>query len=147
MKFVNDRSYGPFKETLGGLMEAVHLHHFTQSNTKLLGSSPVVEVFTFHDIEPGFLENAEKFADAVQKGKPKGYHGILYGKVMEKIVRHKDVGNGDVQPGEAVVGMVGWDSVEAHMEFRETDLFKENIGLLREKTSGGEIFHVPFTAA
>ena len=127
-------------------MEDVHLHHMTQPDTTLLARAPCMEVATFHDVEPGFLGNVEKIVAALEKGKPKGYHGALYGEVMEKIVRHKDVGKEGVKEGSAVVAMLGWDSKEAHLAFRETELFKENIWLLREKTGGAEVGHVPFTA-
>jgi heme-degrading monooxygenase HmoA len=66
---------------------------------------------------------------------------------MEKIVRHNDVGKEGVKQGSAVVGLLGWDSKEAHMAFRETELFKENVHLLREKNGGIELGHVPFKAA
>lgn len=146
VKFINDPSYGPFKAGLAGIMEGVHLHHIPQPNTAVLGSAQVTEVVTFYDAEPGLLQNAEKFAAALEKGKPKGFHGVVYGKVMEKIVRHADIGKEDVKTGEAVVLMIGWDSKEIHLAFRDTDLFKENIRLLRENNSGAELFHVSFKA-
>ena len=127
-------------------MEDVHIHHITQPDTQLLGSAPVMEVATFHEVEPGMLSNIEKFAAAMEKEKPNGYHGGVIGQVLEKIVRHKDVGKEDVKPGDAIVILAGWDSKETHLEFRETELFKENIGLLREKNGGAEVAHVPFKA-
>jgi hypothetical protein len=42
--------------------------------------------------------------------------------------------------------VVGWTSKEEHMKFRETDLFKNNIQLLREGVGSAEVFHVPFKA-
>lgn len=146
-KFMNDPSYGPFKQRLASLMEDVHLHHITQPDTKLLALAPCIEVATVHNAQPGMLSNVEKFAAAIEEGKPEGFHGVVYGKVMEKIVRHVDVRKKDAKPGDAIVVMLGWDSRDAHLKFRETDLFKENIGLLREKNGGVEIAHVPFKAA
>jgi heme-degrading monooxygenase HmoA len=145
--FINSPSYGPFKARLASLMESVHLHHIPQPDTKLIGRAPVTEVATFHDAEPGMLENVEKVATTLEKNKPEGFHGAIYGKVIEEIVRHKDAGKKDVEGGEAVVLLIGWDSKEAHLKFRETELFKENIWLLREKNGGSEMFHVPFKAS
>jgi hypothetical protein len=124
VKFMNDPSYGPFKARLTSLMEGVHLHHITQPKTALLGLAPVMEVATFYDAEPTMLQNVEKFAAALEKGNPDGFHGVVYGKVMEKIVRHAGVGKEDAKPGEAVVLLIGWDSKEIHLAFRETELFK-----------------------
>ncbi|KAI3401966.1 hypothetical protein diail_3940, partial [Diaporthe ilicicola] len=36
------------------------------------------------------------------------------------------------QKGSIFTGMIGWTSIDAHMQFRETDTFKDNIHLLRE---------------
>ena len=143
---MNSPSYEPFKSGLASLIEDVHLYHITQPDIKLLGLAPVVEFAIFYDVEPTMLSNVENFAAALEKGKPKGFHGIVYGEVMEKIVRPKDVGKEDVKPGSAIVGMLGWDSKDAHLAFRETELFKKNIGLLRENNGGAEIGHVPFKA-
>lgn len=35
--------------------------------------------------------------------------------------------------------MQGWESVEAHMKFRETPLFAENVGLIRFKRGDAEM--------
>jgi heme-degrading monooxygenase HmoA len=65
---------------------------------------------------------------------------------MEKIVKHGDVTKPGVEPTDALVLSIGWDSKDVHLAFRDTELFKENIALLREKNSGAELFHVSFTA-
>ena len=46
--------------------------------------------------------------------------------------------------GKGYVGLLGWESVEAHMSFRETQKFKDNIHLLREDTLGMEVHHTKF---
>ena len=145
-KFINDPSYGHFKTGLSSLMEGMHFHHISQPDTNLLARAPVTEVATFHDVEQSMLLNIEKFAAALENGKPKGYHGSVYGKVLERIVRHEDVNKGYIKPGDAIVFLLGWDSKEAHLEFRETELFKKTIWLLREKNGGAEMAHVPFEA-
>jgi hypothetical protein len=143
---MNAPYYEPFKSGLTSIMQDVHLHHITQPDIKLLGLAPVVEFANFYDVEPTMLSNVENLAAALEKAKPKRFHGIVYGEVMEKIVRPRDVGKEDIKPGSAIVGMIGWDSKDAYLAFRETELFKKNIGLLREKNGGAEIGHVPFKA-
>lgn len=48
--------------------------------------------------------------------------------------------------GNAVKLLIGWTSKDEHMKFRDSQVFKDNIGLLREGNGGIEMFHVPFKA-
>jgi hypothetical protein len=82
------------------------------------------------------IQNVAKFAKVIDEGRPEGYHGVAYGAVMEEIVRPAEQGKAGVRPGRACVILIGWETVELHMEFRESVLFKENIALLRTGTSG-----------
>jgi hypothetical protein len=43
--------------------------------------------------------------------------------------------------------LIGWESKDAHMQFREKEAFKKHIYLLREKTSGGEVVSDAFPAS
>ncbi|KAI9642241.1 hypothetical protein NHQ30_009043 [Ciborinia camelliae] len=75
-----------------------------------------------------------------------GFLGVIdYGEVVEKIAKNKEAG--EEEKGKAVVLMLGWESREAHMAFRETREYKDHIGLLRKGTSGAEMFHVAFKNA
>jgi hypothetical protein len=40
-------------------------------------------------------------------------------------------GGEEGQKGTLFTALIGWPSIDAHMKFRETDVFKENVGLLR----------------
>jgi len=147
-KFIASPAYQPFTAHLSTIMTSVHFHHapFTPHPLTLLTSAPCIEVATFYNAAPDFVGNVEKFASALKEGKPEGYFGATYGKVLEEdVVKHKDVGQG-VGGAKAVVLLIGWESREVHLQFRETPLFKENIGLLREKNGGAELFHVSFKA-
>ncbi len=42
--------------------------------------------------------------------------------------------------------LIGWESKEAHLRFRETEVFKKHIYLLREKTTGAEVVSDLFPA-
>jgi len=141
-KFMNSPEYGPFLEQTSTLVSAPpHLHHITTKPfpPTILGSAPVIEFATFYNIEPGFMSNVEKFVKVVEEAKGEGYLGVAYGETMEDVKKHADQGKDDVKEGKAVVLLIGWKSKELHMKFRETDTFKENIHLLREKTGGVEM--------
>ncbi len=46
--------------------------------------------------------------------------------------------------GRAYVLALGWDSVDAHMAFRETKEFTDAIVHVREKIKGAAMYHVKF---
>ena len=134
--------YGPFREQLSTLISTPpHLHHITTKPfpPTILDSAPVIEFATFYYIEPGFVSNVEKFVKIVEGLKGVGSLGIAYGETIEDVKKHADQGKEDVKEGKAVVLLIGWESKELHMKFRETDTFKENIHYLREKTGGAEV--------
>jgi heme-degrading monooxygenase HmoA len=85
------------------------------------------------------MSNVEKFVKVVEETKGEGYLGVAYGETMEDVKKHADQGKDGVKEGKAVVLLIGWESKELHMKFRETDTFKENIHFLREKTGGVEM--------
>lgn len=35
------------------------------------------------------------------------------------------------QTGSVLAVFIGWTSIDAHMKFRETEVFQENVGLIR----------------
>lgn len=102
-------------------------------------SAPVTEIATFYcSPAPGsdWLSNAAKAAEWLEKeASSAGYTGTAYGITHEE-VEYKGV------KGKAGVVIIGWKSKEAHMEFRETQTFKENIGLLRGEAKAIEMHHV-----
>lgn len=40
-------------------------------------------------------------------------------------------GGEEGQTGSLLIALIGWPSIDAHMKFRDTDTFKETVGLLR----------------
>ncbi|KAH7400081.1 hypothetical protein BKA64DRAFT_707761 [Cadophora sp. MPI-SDFR-AT-0126] len=144
IKFSQSPAYVPFKSSLGVLMADVHFHHvpFSPFPPTILTRAPVVEFATFLDTKPHFISNVDKFMKGI--GTPDQCYGGAWGDSVEADVgKHVD---GSVK-GRATVLLVGWESKEAHMKFRETEVFEKNIGLLREGMGGVEMFHVAFTAA
>lgn len=48
------------------------------------------------------------------------------------------------QTGSVLAAFIGWTSIDAHIKFRETEAFKENVGLLRDIEGAVKLamFHV-----
>lgn len=98
----------------------------------------MIEFATFFGVEPGFGDNVGKFLTQAGSPTPAGYYGHAYGpSVEDDLNKHaeQEVGEGS----NAIVLLIGWESKEKHMEFRETEQFKENIALLRSGAKGAEM--------
>ncbi|KAF8850345.1 hypothetical protein BDZ45DRAFT_633090 [Acephala macrosclerotiorum] len=143
-KFMSLPEYTPFAQRLGLIIEGIHLHHFlpTPSPPSVLGTAPVIEFATFYDAAPDFKASLEKFIKVMDN--PEGTAGHAYGEIIEEVSKHADGEEG--KKGKAVVLTIGWESVDTHMKFRETEKFKSNIGLIRGNHGGVEMFHVAFKA-
>ncbi|KAF4453679.1 hypothetical protein F53441_3688 [Fusarium austroafricanum] len=70
----------------------------------------------------------EQFTGLALKSSP-DWRGISYGWSVENDV---PIRGDEGKTGCMLAAFIGWPSVEAHQKFRETEDFKENIGLLRE---------------
>ncbi|KAH6952961.1 hypothetical protein DER45DRAFT_617334 [Fusarium avenaceum] len=70
----------------------------------------------------------EEFAGRALKTS-RDWRGISYGWSVENDV---PIRGDEANSGAMLAAFIGWPSVEAHQKFRETDDFKDNIGLLRE---------------
>lgn len=75
------------------------------------------------------------------KENAEGFRAASCGWVVED-VEHESLGDG--KKGRVFKVVLGWDSVEHHMRFRETEVFKENAGLLREGPVKGDLHHTVF---
>ena len=71
-------------------------------------------------------ENAKALASVLEK-EATTYKASVGGWVDEEI----DVPGTNGEKGKAYVLLIGWTSVEAHIEFRTTQAFKDNIHYLR----------------
>jgi len=104
-------------------------------------TAPVTELATF--IFPGAVPDSYeagvlKFHEANLEAKVAGYQGAAYG------FTHEEVTLEDGKKGKAVVLAIGWDAVDSHLKFRETQTFKDHIHLLTDGISGAEMIHVQF---
>ncbi len=89
------------------------------------------------DEKTAFEDATSTLCDVLGKH-AEGFRGASKGWVVEE-VEHSAVGK-----GYGYVVAVGWDSVDAHMAFRETGEFKGAIGQIRERATATVMFHVPF---
>ena len=141
--FVASDAYQPHLQRCATIMAGpVDIHHVDFEPAGALDtalSAPVTEIATFYcDGEPAgdWTSNAAKAGEWLEReAAAAGYLGIAYGITHEE-VEYKGV------KGKAAVIAIGWKSVEAHMSFRETQTFKENIGLLRGEAKAIEMHHV-----
>lgn len=114
-------------------MERPYLHHFEPNSpiVGLINSAPITEVAFFYDVPANFLDNLKAFGAPLSSDKVPGYHGIRYGLSTEEAQPYKKAFADENDTKSTGVLLIGWDSKEKHLEFRETELFKEQIPLLR----------------
>lgn len=116
-----------------------HANFTPHPPTAALGTtSPVTEVLTcyFEKEDDGFDSKVDQLFKVLSE-KAEGFKAASGGWVVED-VEYKG------KKGKAYVGVLGWESVEAHTKFRETQTFKDNIHLLREDPLGMEVHHTVF---
>lgn len=138
--------YGPMVKHLKQIMaegEPQFIHYEFPSTGKLTSafSAPVTELATFYlpSKTSSFQSNLENFAEVISSSNVSGFLGVASGWSIED-VEHEGFGTG--KKGKAVLLAIGWESIDAHMAFRETDTFRNVIGFAREEPKGAELHHV-----
>ncbi|KAK1475134.1 hypothetical protein CTAM01_15703 [Colletotrichum tamarilloi] len=144
-------THAPIGKALGPYLDWTqgYIKHITPSvwPPTILSTAPVTEVLTL--FFPSDLDSAAKetLTAQLEEFKTKAldtspdFQGISYGWSVENDVPVTDE---DGKTGNLLAAFIGWPSVDAHMKFRETEPFKENIGLLRgmEGIVKLAVFHV-----
>lgn len=89
--------------------------------------------------QKNFEGNIKKLIDAVANN-AKGFKDSAGGWVAEEL----DLPDGSGK-ARGFIALIGWESVEAHQKFRETQSFKDNIHWLRgaKDLKTLAVFHVP----
>lgn len=89
--------------------------------------------------QKAFEDNLERLVAVFEK-KSDGYRASAGGWVEEELSIP-----GNSEKAKAYVGCIGWRSVEAHMLFRETQAFKDNVHWLRgaKDLKTLNVVHVP----
>ncbi|KAK1675498.1 hypothetical protein BDP55DRAFT_552337 [Colletotrichum godetiae] len=132
-------AHAPIGKAVGEYLDWNHgyIKHITPTPwpPTILASAPVIEVLTL--FFPADLDAAAKEALTAQLEEFKtnaldtspDFKGISYGWSVENDVPVTDEPG---TTGNLLAAFIGWPSVDAHMKFRDTVPFKENIGILRE---------------
>lgn len=144
-QFIASPIYGPFAKHLmtivDGTLTMLHANFAPHPPTAALGTiSPVTEVLTFYfeKENDGFDSKLRQFIKVISEN-AEGFKAASGGWVIED-VEYKG------KKGKAYVAILGWESVKAHMNFRETQAFKENINIVRADPLGMEVHHTEFVA-
>ncbi|KAK4553379.1 hypothetical protein LTR86_009436 [Recurvomyces mirabilis] len=143
MNFTKTNTYGPFLskflKIVDGEPSMMHADFQPEGAINKAFAAPATEIATFYfDGEPpsNYLEDVEKCAKIIEK-EADGFLGAAVGITYETLEK-------EGVKGKAAVLAVGWQSKEAHMAFRETQCFKDNIHLLRGGAKKITMWHVQF---
>lgn len=115
----------------GGLTKHVDVSPFPPSALK----SPVTEVmlaFFPSGISAGAKAAVtERVAQFAEEGLNKcaDVQAVNFGWGVENDFPVR--GGEEGQKGSMLIALIGWPSIDAHMNFRDTEAFKESVGLLR----------------
>ncbi len=145
--FTKTSVYGPFAKNLMTIVDGdISMLHATfdphPPSAALSVNNSVTEVLTayFASKDESYDGNIRKFVDVLEG--LGGFKAACGGWVIEDV---EDEKVGEEGKGKAYVGVVGWESVEAHMRARETDAYKENVHLLRDGPVAMEVHHTTFS--
>ncbi len=135
----------PFSELIWTIiqehnLEIFHVDFEPASKRRTVLSAPVTEMATFFfDDEPpaDYLEGAATFAQQCLETKVDGFVDLVAGITYQDLVRE------DIK-GKAALVLIGWTSIDAHMKFRETQVHKDHIHLLRRDAKKTEVHHVAY---
>jgi len=97
--------------------------------------APVTEVVTlyFADKSEKGEKDARQFTDMLTK-EADGLVALDLGWIQEEVEY-------EGAKGRAMFAVMGWTSVDAHMAFRGSESFKNNVHLLRDEPKGIEMHH------
>lgn len=152
--FMGTPAYEPFLEDIGELIRASPaIYHVpfvpfpptVLNNKGGQGKTAVAEVvYGFFPVdldiaqEQEILTHVQQFIDESQAAKPKGFSGeSAHGFVLEDM-------DFKGEQSRALMLILGWDSVESHMAYRDTKDFARTIPLLRTLPGlkGMQMWHV-----
>ncbi|KAI4230307.1 MAG: hypothetical protein L6R36_000118 [Xanthoria steineri] len=150
-KFMTQPSYEPFAKHLMSIIDddiqsLLHAHLSPHPPSAAL-TSPVTEMITHYfsanvsKSELSSFESSMKEFFRCLEENAEGFKGFAGGWVVEE-VEHEDVES----KAKSWQSCVGWQSVEAHMAFRETKHFKDNVDLIRpDFKKAMTVHHTKFT--
>ncbi|KAL8951333.1 MAG: hypothetical protein Q9222_002698 [Ikaeria aurantiellina] len=146
-KFEAQPYYGPFCKHLlsiiDGDMDICHAHFSPHPPSAAVGGLSAVTELVSHYFaadmsesdQTSFSDDVKKFAKVLES-KAEGFKGFAGGWVVEDIT-YKEV-EGKTKMWQSCIG---WESIDAHMRFRETQAFKDNVDLLRPESRKASTIH------
>lgn len=145
--FVKSREYPPFMKSLGSLMDSgAQMHHVSfdphpPSAGLANPVNPVTEILHMYFDKDISEADQNKVMEGLKKFPVKNTPSI--GWTMDEATTDKVEGG----KAKALVGLIPWQSVDEHHQYRETPEFKENIHLIREAPGikGLAVAHVEAT--
>ncbi|KAL1629327.1 hypothetical protein SLS56_005431 [Neofusicoccum ribis] len=147
--FIASPAYGPFLSGVSTLLAAppaLAHHRFATPLAALTSGAPVTELVSFYFpaaySDADFAGPWDEFAGVTARHAA-GLVGSA-GAWGEEEVEHASLGG---EKGRVFLAAIAWESVDAHMAYRETAAFKESIVKLRALVSGIEMHHVDFKEA
>jgi len=135
---MSSREYGPFMEHFGKLLDGpASIYHANLSPhppapATASSRSPVTECLTLYhptNADTSAFEEKWSASRSSLEQHAEGYRASSAGWVVEELEYEHEV-------CKAFAIFIGWDSVDAHMKFRDTDHFKKSIVPLREGLKG-----------
>ncbi|KAK4549275.1 hypothetical protein LTR36_007734 [Oleoguttula mirabilis] len=143
--FTATDAYGPFFKNVMSIVDGaplmfVHADFKPEGSLSKTFSAPVTEmaVFYFEGGPPSdYLEGVEKLNKVLEEHTPEGLLSSSAGITYEDVEK-------DGIKGKAAIVTIGWQSIESHMAFRSSQVFKDNIHLLRSTSKKVEMNHIAF---
>ncbi|KAL2429858.1 hypothetical protein ABEF95_000891 [Exophiala dermatitidis] len=150
-KFIACGTYKPFTDEVGAFLTGpprfYHVNFDPQPPTRALadGGPFATEFITIYfptdysaDDQKVFEASLNKLVDVARKHS-QGFKTSAGGWAVEQL----DLPDGSSK-AKVFIALFGWESVEAHQKFRETQVFKDNIHLLRgaKDLKAVSVFHV-----
>lgn len=134
-------AYPPFLEKFKTVMAGPpsFMHIDFEGNLAAAFKAPVTEVATFYYNEQpaNWAKGVHDFIDLCVENAPPNLklHGYATGTTYENDMER------DGLKGRAGVLVIGWESVEQHMEFRKMKVFQENAQMMRQQAGAIEAHH------
>ena len=140
--------YGPFFQTLFSLLDDGNMFHvsFQPSSPHKVTSNggQVTEVVVYYfpsDYSEAKMEEFEALWEGFSEHtkKAEGFTGVTLGWSHESEIEYATAGKSKVY-----VGALGWESIDAHMAYRDSKVFSEGAASIRGKATRVEMTHVKF---
>ncbi|KAK8067673.1 hypothetical protein PG996_006785 [Apiospora saccharicola] len=150
----NTAVYSPFYASLAPLSTTApspyHVALDPPAQGGVLDVAPAVEVLHVHfpadyssEQERATVKTIREFFAISQKaaGKEEGTDLLVGAPTLGWAVEEREFKG---EKARVLVVMIGWKSVEAHMQYRDTEAFRESIGMIRglEGLKGMGLYHV-----